>query len=73
MLRTMMQDGAALQSEGAGRSGSGKDEPFARALRKVRERYEGKSISTRELLAVFAEELPPGLRYEGKSSLDWFL
>jgi len=73
MLRTMMQDGAALQSEGAGRSGSGKDEPFARALRKVRERYEGKSISTRELLAVFAEELPPGLRYEGNSSLDWFL
>jgi hypothetical protein len=73
MLRTMMQDGAALQSEGAGRSRSGKDEPFARALRKVRERYEGKSISTRELLAVFAEELPPGLRYEGQSSLDWFL
>jgi hypothetical protein len=86
MLRTMMQDGAmqdratqdgatqkgsALQSEGAGRSG--KDEPFARALRKVRERYEGKSINTRELLAVFAEELPPGLRYEGKNSLDWFL
>jgi len=73
MLRTMMQDSATLQSEGGGRSGSGKDEPFARALRKVRERYEGKSINTRELLAVFAEELPPGLRYEGKSSLDWFL
>ncbi len=73
MLRTMMQDGAALQSGGSGRSGSGKDEPFARALRKVRERYEGKSINTRELLAVLAEELPPGLRYEGKSSLDWFL
>ena len=73
MLRTMMQDGAALQSAGPGRSGSGKDEPFARALRKVRERYQGKSINTRELLDVFAEELPPGLRYEGKSSLDWFL
>jgi Peptidase family M1 domain len=78
MLRTMMQDGAmqdraALQSEGASRSRSGKDEPYARALRKVRERYESKSINTRELLAVFAEELPPGLRYEGKSSLDWFL
>jgi Peptidase family M1 domain len=73
MLRTMMEDGAALQSEGAGRGGSGKDEPFALALRKVRERYQGKSINTRELLAVFAEELPPGLRYEGKSSLDWFL
>jgi hypothetical protein len=88
MLRTMMQDGAmqdgatqdratqdrtALQSEGPARGGSGRDEPFARALRKVRERYQGKSINTRELLNVFAEELPPGLRYEGKSSLDWFL
>jgi hypothetical protein len=24
-------------------------------------------------LDVFAEDLPPSLRYEGKSSLDWFL
>jgi hypothetical protein len=44
-----------------------------RALRKVRQRYEGQSIGTRELLDVFAEELPPALRYEGKPSLDWFL
>ena len=49
------------------------DEPFVRALRRVRQRYEGKSISTRELLDVFAEELPSALRYEGKASLDWFL
>jgi len=49
------------------------EEPFERSLRKVRERYEGKAISTRELLAVFAEDLPPSLRYEGKASLDWFL
>ena len=40
---------------------------------KLRERYEGKAISTRELLDVFAEDLPPSLRYEGKASLDWFL
>ncbi|MGA9386333.1 MAG: hypothetical protein WBV63_15020, partial [Candidatus Sulfotelmatobacter sp.] len=33
----------------------------------------GKTISTRELLNVFAEDLPPSLRYEGKASLDWFL
>jgi len=44
-----------------------------RALRKLRERYEGKAITTRELLDVFAEDLPPSLRYEGKASLDWFL
>jgi hypothetical protein len=73
MLRTMLQDGA-LQGAGRGaRPISGPDEPFVRALRKVRERYEGRSISTRELLDVFAEDLPPALRYEGKNSLDWFL
>jgi hypothetical protein len=44
-----------------------------RSLRKVRERYQGKAITTRELLNVFAEDLPPSLRYEGKSSLDWFV
>jgi hypothetical protein len=71
MLRSMLQDGAA---EAARRDPGRKDteEPFVRSLRKVRERYEGKSISTRELLAVFAEDLPPSLRYEGKASLDWF-
>jgi hypothetical protein len=43
------------------------------ALRKVRERYEGKAITTRQLLEVFAESLPPSMGYEGKASLDWFL
>lgn len=70
MLRTMLKD-AAVQ-EGV-RSGGSADEPFVKALRKVRQRYEGRSISTHELLDVFAEELPPALRYEGKNSLDWFL
>jgi hypothetical protein len=72
MLRSMMQD-AAVE---AGRKSIGRgvaEEPFVRSLRKVRERYAGKSISTRELLDVFAEDLPPSLRYEGKASLDWFL
>jgi len=73
MLRTMLQDAATSEARRKGRAGSGVDEPFVRALRRVRERYEGKSISTRELLDVFAEELPPALRYEGKGSLDWFL
>ena len=44
-----------------------------KSLRKVRQRYEGKSISTSELMDVFAEDLPPALRYEGKKSLNWFL
>jgi Peptidase family M1 domain len=72
MLRSMLQDAA----ENAGKkdpSGKVVQEPFVQSLRKVRERYEGKTISTRELLAVFAEDLPPSLRYDGKRSLDWFL
>jgi hypothetical protein len=77
MLRTMLNDGALQQGGRNGhtndnRNGSA-EEPFVRALRKVRERYEGKAISTSELLDVFAEDLPPALRYEGKMSLDWFL
>jgi hypothetical protein len=73
MLRTMLKDAAAQEEGRKGQSNSGAEEPFVRALRKVRERYEGKSISTAELVDVFAEDLPPALRYEGKSSLDWFL
>ena len=72
MLRTMMKD-AAIQDAAHKPPGTGADEPFVRALRKVRERYEGKPLSTKELMDVFAEELPPALRYEGKNSLDWFL
>ncbi len=72
MLRMMLKDAAAPGGRKARHSGSA-EEPFVRALRKVRQRYEGQSISTRELLDVFAEDLPPAVRYEGKSSLDWFL
>ncbi len=76
MLRSMLQDAAVEAGKEAGKkdpSPRGKEEPFVRSLRKVRERFEGKGISTRELLDVFAEDLPPSLRYEGKASLDWFL
>jgi len=72
MLRSMLQEGA----EDAGRNDPNArigEEPFVRSLHKVRERYQGKTISTRELLGVFAEDLPLSLRYEGKPSLDWFL
>ncbi len=73
MLRTMMKDAALQDGARKGQNAGATDEPFVRALRKVRQRYEGRSISTAELLAVFAEDLPPALRYEGKSSLSWFL
>jgi hypothetical protein len=77
MLRCMLQDGSAqtknaTNQDEAGRPEKGADEPFVRSLRKLRERYAGKAITTRQLLDVFAEDLPPALRYEGKSSLDWF-
>lgn len=71
MLRTMLKDGAVQDRTHRGQGGD--DEPFVRALKKVRQRYEGKAISTEELLSVFAEELPTSLQYEGKKSLNWFL
>jgi hypothetical protein len=73
MLRTMLLDAAAQEPDRKTRNEGGPDELFLRALRKIRQRYEGRSLSTREMLDVFAEELPPALRYEGKMSLDWFL
>jgi hypothetical protein len=73
MLRSMLLDVAA---QGAGRGEGGRnhaEEPFVLALRKLRQRFEGKAVSTREVMEIFAEDLPPSLRYEGKASLDWFL
>ncbi|HKU28020.1 MAG TPA: M1 family aminopeptidase, partial [Candidatus Sulfotelmatobacter sp.] len=56
MLRSMMKD--AYRTEGKDH-GIDNSEPFVRALRNLRQRYEGKAVSTQELLDVFAEELPP--------------
>ncbi len=71
MLRCMLRD-----SEAASHSRNGpahREEPFFRALRKVRQRYAGKNISSRELMKVFEEELPRALWFENRRSLDWFL
>jgi Peptidase family M1 domain len=74
MLRSMMRD--AERSSSARGIDNGKagqsDEPFVRVLRHIRERYQGRAITTRELLQAFAEELPPSLWYEHHKSLDWF-
>jgi Peptidase family M1 domain len=74
MLRFMLRD--AERTSGAGVQGDGRagqrDEPFVRVLRRIRERYQGKPITTRELLQAFAEELPPSLWYEHHKSLGWF-
>lgn len=70
MLRTMMRD---AQSKGSGTSSRKmEDEPFLRALRKLRKDYEDKAVSTSDLMHVLESELPPSLSYEGHRSLDWF-
>jgi len=74
MLRSMMRD--AERTSGTGTRDDAKrgrsDEPFVRVLRRIREHYQGKSITTREFLQAFEEELPPSLWYERHQSLDWF-
>jgi hypothetical protein len=70
MLRTMMREGdrkgAAVRFRGV------EDEPFVRALRKLRAEYEGRAVNTAQVMAVFESELPPSLWYEGQKSLTWF-
>ena len=73
MLRTMLRDSEIASHSRKGRPDSLSDEPFFRGLRKISERYAGKSISTQELIKVFEEELPRPLWYENHHNLDWFL
>ena len=70
MLRHILDD----EPSGAEtRHGSAEGSRFFRALLKLREAYAGKPVTTREVLQVFAEELPPSQKYEGKKELRWFL
>jgi hypothetical protein len=71
MLRCMLRDsGMASHSR---KAPANPDEPFFRALRKARDRYAGKAMSTRDLIQVFEEELPHPLWYNNHHNLDWFL
>jgi hypothetical protein len=75
MLRSMLRDSMPRDS-GAAHSRKGQtntEEPFFRALRKIRERYAGKSITTQQLIQGFEEDLPRPLWYEKRPKLDWFL
>ncbi len=71
MLRSMLQDAEARINSHKGTTIA--EEPFFRALRKARQRYAGKSMSTAELMQVFEEELPRSLWYENHHKLDWFV
>ena len=78
MLRSMLRDSMLRDAEAESHSRKGRpnslsEEPFFRGLRKIRQRYAGKSISTQELIQVFEEELPRPLWYENHHKLDWFL
>jgi hypothetical protein len=68
MLRCMLRDA----DRSKGRSKNASDEAFLSALRKLRTEYEGKAVTTADLMSVFESELPASLRYEGRKSLDWF-
>ena len=74
MLRFMMRDAERTSTGNARADGKAgpPEEPFVRVLRGIRERYEGKPITTRELLQAFENELPRSLWYENHKSLDWF-
>ena len=75
MLRMMLRDSemAAHSRKGKTNQRTNPDEPFFRALRKARERYAGKRMSTEDLVQVFEEDLPSPLWYENRRKLDWFL
>jgi len=71
-----LREAAPGDSEPASRSRKARldaDEPFFLALRRIRERYAGKRISTEELVQAFEEDLPRPLWYEHRHKLDWFL
>jgi hypothetical protein len=75
MLRTMMRD-AERQSatvHAGTKTAPGAEEPFIRALRKLRTQYEGKAISTRQFLEVMASELPAKFYDSRDRPLNWFL
>ncbi len=72
MLRCMLRDSEATSSS-TPKDRPNPEEPFFRALRKVRERYAGKAIGTRELIQAFEEELPRPLWYDNRHKLDWFV
>ncbi len=71
MLRSMMRD-SEMAAHGR-KTPAHPDEPFFRALRKARERFAGKAMSTRDLMQVFEEELPRPLWYNNHHNLDWFV
>jgi len=64
MLREMFRD--------ADREAADPDARFFQVLRSVRERFDGRALSTQDFQKALEDALPNSLRYEGKKSLAWF-
>ena len=64
MLREMFRD--------SDRESADPDARFYQVLRGLRERFDGRALSTQDFQKAFEEALPSSLRYEGKRSLAWF-
>ena len=71
MLRCMLRD--SEMASHSGKAPANPDEPFFRALRKARDRFAGKAMSTQDLIQVFEEELPRPLWYNNHHNLNWFM
>jgi hypothetical protein len=64
MLREMFRD--------ADRETADPDARFFRVLYHLRERFDGRALSTQDFQKALEDVLPNSLRYEGKKSLAWF-
>jgi len=64
MLREMFRD--------ADQESADPDARFFQVLRTVRERFDGRTLSTQDFQEAMEDALPGSLRYEGRKSLDWF-
>lgn len=69
MLHTMLLDASSVDRRRTKDPGS---DLFFTVLRQLRERYEGRDITTRDVQRAFEQALPDSLRYEGHKSLEWF-
>lgn len=73
MLHNMFLDAEAKTAPRTGAVAKSKEQDaFVRSLRKLRDRFQEKPLTTREFLQVFEEDLPRSLWFEGKKSLGWF-
>jgi len=64
MLREMFRD--------ADRESADPDARFFQVLRGLRDRFDGRALSTQDFQKAFEDALPSSLRYEGKKTLAWF-